>query len=197
MKLLTVKNIHILLVALLLCAVSSAALSQVYKVVDKDGNVTYTDTAPKDGTKPLELQPLSVIETPDYSTPARNANNPVEKGKSFRAMRSQYKDFAITSPQQEESVFAQQQNVTIQWATKAPLLDGMQVNISIDGRTQPATESKSISVPPMDRGEHTIGASLVDGNGKVIANAATVTFYVKQPNLNTNPQYNQPTPNNK
>ena len=196
MKLLTVKNTQVFLVAMLLCAVSATAFSQVYKVVDKDGNVTYTDTAPKDGSKPVELPELSVIETPDYSVPARSANDPLEKGKSLRAMRSQYKDFAITSPQQEESLFAQDQNVSIQWATKAALMDGMQVNISVDGTKLPATSSNSVSVPPMDRGAHTINASLVDGNGKVIANAAPVTFYVKTPNLNTNPQGVRPTPQN-
>lgn len=196
MKLLTVKNIHFLSVALLLCAVSSTALSQVYKVVDKDGNVTYTDTAPKNGRKPMELQPLSVIEAPDYSTPVSNADDPVEKGKSLRALRSKYKDFAITSPQQDESVFAQEQNVTVVWATKAPLVAGMKVNFSIDGARQPATESNSISVPPLERGEHTVGASLLDANGKVIANAPSVTFFVKQPSIYTNPPPVRPTPNN-
>jgi len=196
MKLLTVKNIHFLSVALLLCAVSSTALSQVYKVVDKDGNVTYTDTAPKNGGKPMELQPLSVIEAPDYLTPVSNADDPVEKGKSLRALRSKYKDFAITSPLQDESVFAQEQNVTVVWATKAPLVAGMKVNFSIDGARQPATESNSISVPPLERGEHTVGASLLDANGKVIANAPSVTFFVKQPSIYTNPPPVRPTPNN-
>ena len=44
--------------------------AQVYKVVDEDGNVTFTDQAPADGSKPVELPPISVIEAPKYETKA-------------------------------------------------------------------------------------------------------------------------------
>lgn len=197
MKLLTVKNIHFLLIALLFCVASNIAFSQVYKVVDEDGNVTYTDTAPKNGAKPVDLQPLSVIETPEYQRPATNAaDDPVAKGKALRELRSQYRDFAITTPTQEQTLNLQGQNMIIQWATKAVLDQGMKVIISIDGTPQPPTESRTITVPPLDRGEHTITAKLFGADGKAIANASPVTVYIQQPNLYNNPDRIRPVPHN-
>ena len=38
-----------------------AAQGEIYKVVDKDGNVTFTDQRPSDTAQPMDLPPLSVI----------------------------------------------------------------------------------------------------------------------------------------
>lgn len=196
MKLLTVKNFHLLLLAILLGGFTGTGFSQIYKVVDKDGNVTYTDTAPKDGSEPLDLPPLSVIETPEYQRPARKAADSESDTGSLRTLRSRYRDFAIVSPQQEESVFTQEQIITIEWATREPILDGMLVKVTIDGVAQTPTAANTIAVPPLDRGEHQIGATLVAANGSVVASAAPVTFFVKQPTIYTNPQRLRPNPHN-
>lgn len=196
MKLLTVKNVHILLLALVFCGFYGVAFSQIYKVIDKDGNVSYTDTVPKDGSKPLDLPPLSVIETPEYQRPAKTEVDPEDKVNSLRTLRSRYKDFAITSPQQEESVWSQEQNVAIQWATGEPILDGMLVKVTVDGVEQTPTAANMIAVPPLERGEHQIGATLLAANGSVVASAASVTFFVKRPNVYTNPQHIRSNPQN-
>ncbi len=59
------------LVTLVFFLLPLAAFSQgeIYKVVDKDGNVTFTDQRPGAGAEPMDLPPLSVIET-DVQVPA-------------------------------------------------------------------------------------------------------------------------------
>ena len=95
------------IVALSLALAASPLMAQVYKVVDEDGNVTYTDQAPGDGSKPVELAPISVIEAPTYEkAPEATAGDEGEKEMSLSYLRRNYKDFAIISPQQEESVYA-------------------------------------------------------------------------------------------
>ena len=64
-------NTLILLVILLLSP-TAFAQGDIYKVVDKDGNVTFTDQAPNDAAQPLDLPPLSVIET-DIQVPETTA----------------------------------------------------------------------------------------------------------------------------
>ena len=51
---------------LLIFAVCAQAYAQVYKTVDENGNVVYTDQPPEDGSEPIKLKPLSVIEAPVY-----------------------------------------------------------------------------------------------------------------------------------
>ena len=185
-------SVKILLVAFLASATMQSGLAQIYKTVDKDGNVSFTDTAPKDGSKPVELPPISVIETPEYQVKAKQVDENGEQQKSLRTLRSEYRDFAITSPTPEDSVWAPEENVTVSWSTGKPLLKGMRVKVAIDGKEQPPATSNLVAVPPLDRGEHTAAATLVDADGRVIAKAETVTFYVRQPNLYTNPNRVRP-----
>ena len=53
-------------------ACASQALAEVYKTVDKDGNVIYTDQPPDPQSKPMDLPGLSVIapQLPANPTPA-------------------------------------------------------------------------------------------------------------------------------
>ena len=55
MKLMTHKTLFTLLVAFSLAIMVSPLAAQVYKIVDKDGNVTYTDKPPEDDAKPMDL----------------------------------------------------------------------------------------------------------------------------------------------
>jgi hypothetical protein len=59
------------------------------------------------------------------------------------------------------------------------------VFISVDGQGlnggQPT--GMSISVTPIDRGEHTVQAQIRGPDDQVLCQTPTVTFYVQQPNL--------------
>ncbi len=48
-------NKSLMIISALLLFSATPLLAQVYKVVDKDGNVTYTDQPPADGSGPVEL----------------------------------------------------------------------------------------------------------------------------------------------
>ncbi len=188
MKLMTHKTLLTLLVAFLLTIVVSPLTAQVYKIVDKDGNVTYTDKPPVDGTKPLDLPPLSVIETPDYGKTARQeAEEAVaaggEKEVPLRTMRNQFRDFAIISPLQEESVWHPEGPISIAWSSSNQLLEGMTVQIFLDGQQQANTTAPMIPVNGLERGEHTVTATIKDARKRTIATAEPITFFIRQPGL--------------
>lgn len=180
------KSIFLILYGIVLLLVALPLAAQVYKVVDKDGNVTYTDQAPLDGSKPVELRPISVIEAPTYEkAPETTKDGDAEGDKemSLPYLRKNFKDFAIVSPQQEESVWRPDGPIPIAWNTQYALQEGMQVIIYIDGKRHTATTQQMIAVPNMDRGEHTVKAELRDARNRIIATAEPVVFFVRQPGL--------------
>ena len=163
-------------------------MAQVYKVVDKDGNVTFTDQPPGDGSKPIELAPISVIEAPIYEkAPEATAEDDAEKKMSLSYLRKNYKDFAIISPQQEESVWKPDGPISIAWNTQYALQEGMQVTVYLDGKIHTTTAQQVVAVTGLDRGEHTTKAELRDSKNRVIATTESVVFFVRQPGL-----YNRP-----
>lgn len=192
------------LITLAFLLVSATPLmAQVYKVVDKDGNVTYTDRPPADGSPPIELRPISVIEAPTYETaPAaakEGSDSEDSKEMSLSYLRKNYQDFAIVSPQQEQSVWKPDGPIPVTWNTQYALQDGMQVTIFLDGKKHSSTTQQMVVMADLDRGEHVLTAELRDAKNRVIANAASVTFFVQQPGLYNRALNNAPpvvNPNN-
>lgn len=181
-----VKIFFLILLACPMAMVTIAVSAEVYKVVDADGNVTYTDIPPPDGSGPIKLTPISVIEAPTYEQPAKaDAEGDESKEMSLRYLRKQYADFAIVSPQQNESVWHPDAAIPVAWSTRYQLQEGMQVTVYIDGKQQSKTGEQTISVPELDRGEHKVEAQLTDSKNRRVATAEPVTFFVRRPGLYT------------
>ena len=185
MNLMTHKTFLLILVAFSLAIMASPLMAEVYKTVDADGNVTYTDKPPPDGSKPIKLAPISVIEAPTYEKapdPAKAEGEEIP----LRDLRKIYRDFAIISPQSEESVWRPDGPVAVAWSVGNPLQQGMQVSIYLDGAKQATTTEQIIPLAGLERGEHTLTAELRDAKNRMIASAVPVTFFIQQPNIYTN-----------
>jgi hypothetical protein len=187
MKLVTHKTILLVVITLSLAFLCSPLMAQVYKTVDEDGNVTYTDQPPTDGSKPVKLRPISVIEAPTYEDKSKAVEEGAEgeegKEMSLRYLRKQYGDFAIVAPQPEESVWYSDNVIAVAWNARYQLQEGMQVTVSVDGKRQAATAEQIIAVTGLERGEHTVTAVLNDAKNRKIATAAPITFFIRQPGL--------------
>jgi hypothetical protein len=186
------KTLAITVLAFLLAIAASPLTAQVYKVVDKDGNVTFTDQAPADGSKPIKLAPISVIETPVYEVaPKATEDENADKEPTLGNLRKMYRDFAIVTPTQEESVWKPDGPIPVSWHARNPLRQGMEITLFLDGKIHSTTTQPIIALNGLDRGEHTLKAEIRDAKNRTVATADTVTFFVKQPNLNTNPRINR------
>lgn len=174
--------IRIIVVSILALLAAGAAWSgEIYKVVDKDGNVTFTDQAPGDGSKPIDLPDLSVVETEPAAaqTPAAatGAEEPTEP--TMRELRRLYRDFSITQPDNEETFWGTANTVVVGWGSQVPPTPDMNVQLFIDGQAREVPGSGSISLT-LDRGEHQVYAELRNARNRPIVTTDTVTFFVMQ-----------------
>lgn len=178
-------RIGVLLVAFCLPAAVLAA-GEIYKVVDKDGNVTYTDKKPSADAQPVQLPELSVIDT-DIPVPEKSAAEAADQAKSAeptpRELRKLYRDFRITQPQQEETFWGTANKVVVSWGSKIAIMPGMSVTLYVDGEPQQAPAEGGVTLT-LDRGEHKVYAELRDPRGRRVVTTETVTFFVKQHSAN-------------
>jgi len=176
-----------LLVLLAFTALSSAAYAEgeIYKVVNPDGSVTFTDQKPAPGAEPVQLKPLSVVETeaPPPQAAAAASAEPAGKEPSERDLRRMYGDFRITQPKNEETFWGTANQVTVAWGSSEALQDGMRVVLYVDGEAREASAGGSLTLQ-LDRGEHQVYAVLRDAGNRRIAATDTVTFFVKQHSAN-------------
>ena len=175
---------------ILLSPLVATAEGEIYKIVNPDGSVTFTDQRPAPGAEPIELQPLSVVET-DIPVPEEAGADAEETSSepTARDLQRMYRDFRITQPQNEETFWGTGNQVTVSWGASKSIREDLNVTLYVDGTAQPGPASGSVTLT-LDRGEHQVYAVLRDVNRRRIAVTETVIFFVRQHSVN----FNRPAP---
>lgn len=170
----------------LLLPLAAIQAGEIYKVVDEEGNVTFTDQRPNAGATPMDLPELSVIESTVEvpETPTVNAQSETQ-APTPRELRKQFRDFRITQPQQEETFWGTANTVVVSWGSSQPIPPDMGVVLYVNGEGQRAPATGGVTLT-LDRGEHQVYAELRDARNRRIVTTETVTFFVKQHSVNFN-----------
>lgn len=158
---------------LLLITLCTETPAGVYKRIDAQGNVEYTDVPKEAKEKPVELPPASTY-TP---LPVDSGD---QTGVQQPALTVNYESVAITQPAEDETVRENAGNVLIQVTTTPPLQSGHRFVALIDGNKMAEGQSSSLQVENLDRGTHSVQVQVVDASGKVVAASQSVTFHLQR-----------------
>jgi len=166
-----------LVASLLVSALSmSTAEAAVYKKIDADGNVSFSDV-PDKSAQVVNVTPIATI--PAMSPDLINKTLGTTSTPSTAVDMSNYV-LTINSPAADqtfnraEDAFAA--NVTI----KPELREGDKLVLLVDGKPSNAKQDKpTIQTAEMDRGSHQFEARVVSARGKILA-SKSVTFFVQQ-----------------
>lgn len=166
----------LLLVALVTLA-STALDAEVYKVVDQDGNVTYTDRPGTDlDTASLEkLPPLNKM--PALTAPI---DDELEESAQEQAFAG-YRRGIILSPENDAIIPHNQTSIIIQLALNPQLQPGHNVQFLFDGVPQgPAVAATARKIENIERGTHSLSARVFDADGQPLISIAPVKVHVKR-----------------
>ena len=170
-------------------AISLAAFSQeIYRWVDKDGIVHYSD---QPGASNAEL--INVIEPNGYegAEAAPEANSQGDDGgsdsgdnSSGPARISPYQSLSIVSPTPDQVFFGADAVVTVSADLQGTLRPDHQVVFFLNGNRKPAT-GLSTELTGLERGTYFLRASILDQNGDPVITSQQITFHVRQPSINS------------
>lgn len=157
---------------LLLALPVLVAQADVYRYVDKSGNVVFTDS-PKEGAEKVQTRPVMTIPAPPRSALANG------DGTTAPARKAAVREYAITlqSPPADAVYRRGEGEVPVALSINPSLGSGHRMEMLLDGKVWTGT-----SIPldeKMDRGAHTLTARVVDAKGEVVS-ASSVTFHVQQ-----------------
>ena len=155
----------IILIPALLASVASA---EVYRSVDEDGNVVFSDK-PSPGSETIELDEVQTIEVPP---PPRMDFTPKEKP------APRYTEVAILSPSNDEAIRNDGGNVTVNISVKPGLKPNDKVVLYLDGSEIDLGNGLARAFTGLDRGTHTLRAAVKDANGKEQKSSSTSTFHL-------------------
>ena len=156
----------IILFMMMLFAVSLYA-ETVYKTVDEDGNIIFTDK-PSATSEEIELQELQTIKNPN---PAQY--QPLPKKSPEPDLSKLYKSLLITNPADGSGLRDNAGNVSISVSLQPSLRPGHSLVITLDDKEIAKGSSLSVSLSNVDRGTHSIGASVIDSSGKQLISTSS------------------------
>lgn len=162
----------LLTISLVTTALCSA---QIYKTVDKNGNISFSDSPPAESTSNTEELELE-------HTNSSAGVKAVEKKSKQRQQQENTQDYKISlsQPANQANITAEQRDLTIQAKVTPEPSKDHQIIINLDGESIPAGKSGSVTIQNIGRGEHKIYARLLK-NGKFVSSTKTITVYVFRP----------------
>lgn len=178
-------------VAALIVALPALA-APVYRHVDANGNVVYSDE-PGQGNR-VDLKPITVVDPAEVESRSRPAESTPTSPSAV-----DYERFAITSPSNGETLpTGQGGNVQVQLAIEPELQPGDRVQLRVDGEVSQSPMHTSVfALSQLERGEHRIQAELLDTQGRVRLSTPAITLYVQRASVNLPANPNNPNSNNR
>jgi hypothetical protein len=165
-------------------AVSSmVAADPLYKWVDDQGNVHYSDK-PQPGAKKVVLPKATTYNPPATARPHGTGSDAARETTPATGQESAapaYTSLAISSPKDQDTIW-NTDSVTVSVSVAPALQSGDSVSITVDGATQ-SVQGTSATFTGLDRGTHTVNAAV--GTMK----AAAVTFYIQKTSIKKPPTH--------
>lgn len=167
----------------LIATVTSALLAlsahaEVYRQVDANGNVTYTDE-PGDNAERVDVKPVTTITMPKPQT----VREQLEEEDDGIGDQEAYESVSFASPGDEEAFHSGSGNVEFRVTSDPALRQGHQFEITLDGQPVGQTRSGSVTVNNVFRGTHNAGVNVINQEGKRIYTGDKITFTVHRPSV--------------
>ena len=158
----------------------------IYKKIDADGNVVFTDVPPR----AEETAETIDLDSPNSFAP-EPATEPLQGEPESADADSAAHDYTaaqITSPAHDSSIRENAGSVTVTAQVEPGLASGHAVQLLMDG-TPVAGPSQSATFPlaNVDRGTHQLYAQVVDEDGSVIFTGGVSVFHMLRYSQRTQP----------
>ncbi len=159
----------------------TVASGQIYRWVDEDGVVHYSDE-PHPGAEEIELESAPTISMPQPAPIVRPQTAAEEEGGGTAA----YESLAVAQPAAEETLWNIEGTLDVALDLQPPLRPGHQVRVYFDGTPQTVSGTQ-FQLQEVYRGEHNLQAEVLDESGNLLIRSEPIRFYVQQTSV-LNPQ---------
>ena len=152
---------------------SQADEKNIYKKTDDKGVVEFTDV-PDNNTKPIRVPPMNTY---------KQKKLPSIKSKPLPAeVKEGYTELSITSPLHDKIMRENSGKIVVKLEITPSLKTEHKIIVSIDGDSKTAIKgtSSSVTFDNISRGTHTVQASIIDSQDKVIIKAEATTFHLRR-----------------
>ncbi|MFN2359449.1 MAG: DUF4124 domain-containing protein [Marinobacter sp.] len=155
--------------------------AEVYRQVDAQGNVTYTDE-PAEGSEAeeVEVKPVTTVTLPKLES----VQEPEQLRERVEEQGAAYDSVTFVAPGDDEAFHSGSGDVEFQVTSSPSLRDNHKYEVTLDGQPVGQSESGTVMVRNVYRGTHDAGVNIIDGNGVTIKSGDTISFTIHRPSVN-------------
>ncbi len=159
------------------CAAIAAAAT-VYKWVDDNGVVHYSDQ-PHENAQKVELKAPQTFSAPKTTAPTSVSHHNTDSKPA-----AVYRSCAVSAPTQDQ-VFMNTDTVIAGVVVEPAVRPEDTAVVTLDGQRVPGVPANGgqFTISPVDRGTHSIQVTVQDPSGASVCTSTPVTFHVQQPSL--------------
>lgn len=172
---------------ILLMLLAHVVVADVYKTVDKDGNIKYTDKPSTEKAEKLELREINTVP----GAQPLPQSSPVNSYDSQPAALNY--QINIISPRNDVTIPVGQRDLAIAINLKPDLQQGHLLVYFMNGELLEETTMNNIIVKDVPRGTHTVVVEAIDENGQSLGTSAPIIVNIIRPNIHNN-ALSKPTP---
>lgn len=166
-------------IGLLTMVLASAAHGQIYRTVDENGNVVFTDIPPREGDTAEQV----IVEQPN-SFAVEEAIGPREQwivepeATAEDEPAFSYKSLEIKSPQDDEAVRENAGNITVIGVASPRLQQGHRMRLVMDGQPVEEGRQSQFALENVDRGTHVLALEIIDDKGRTLIRSDQHSFHM-------------------
>ncbi len=182
---------RILLVLAGLTLSLAAQPQEIYRWIDKDGQVHYADQPGAPNAERVILaDPNGYESEPSFGDNAPVGSAPEDPDADQAAP---YESLAIVQPTPDQVFFGADAMIVVAAELDGTLRPDHTVVFFVNGNRRPAGSGLALELQGLDRGSHFLRAAILDQNGDPVITSQQITFHVREPSINT-PQSPQARP---
>lgn len=163
----------------------AAGNGKIYRTVDEDGNVVFTDVPPR----PDQRGETVDLDSGNDFTPPQRSNDAI----SLEAWRGEaggpeaeeeavtrYNSLQVASPEDDAAVRNNAGNVTITAAVDPELQPGHSLQLYLDGELQQSGANTTFQLSNVDRGTHEVQLRIVGAGGETLMSSPGSVFHLQR-----------------
>ena len=182
---------RILLVLAGLTMSLAAQPQEIYRWIDKDGQVHYADQPGAANAERVILADPNAYEAePSFGDYAPAGSAPQDSDADEAAS---YESLAIVQPTADQVFFGADATVVAAAELGGTLRSDHTVVFFVNGNRRPAGSGLALELQNLDRGSHFLRAAVLDRNGDPVITSQQITFHIREPSINS-PQSPQARP---
>jgi hypothetical protein len=159
---------------------STPLSAEIYRQVDEQGNVTYTDEpSDRSPAEEVKVKPVTTVTLPKPEA-VREPEQLRERAESEGAA---YSDLRFTAPEDNQAFHSGNGDVSFQVTSSPGLKNGHKSEVTLDGQPVGQSRSGTVMVQNVYRGTHEAGVNIVDSSGVTIKSGESITFTIHRPSV--------------